>query len=93
MNGPTDSPTVSKADGPGSGDHVGVLMYSRPEYLETMVAAYKVRAVPINVNYRYVAEELVYLFDNAELGRWCSRRVSPPWWLRFETDSPNSTKL
>ncbi len=42
-------------------------MYSRPEYLETMVAAYKARAVPININYRYVAEELAYLFDNAEL--------------------------
>ena len=42
-------------------------MYSRPEYLEAMVATYKVRAVPINVNYRYVAEELAYLFDNAEL--------------------------
>jgi acyl-CoA synthetase (AMP-forming)/AMP-acid ligase II len=53
--------------GLGAGGHVGVLMYSRPEYLETMVAAYKVRAVPINVNYRYVAEELLYLFDNAEL--------------------------
>ncbi len=53
--------------GIGTRDHVGVLMYSRPEYLETMVAAYKIRAVPINVNYRYVAEELVYLFDNAEL--------------------------
>ena len=53
--------------GLGAGDHVGVLTYSRPEYLETMVAAYKVRAVPININYRYVAEELAYLFDNAEL--------------------------
>jgi 3-oxocholest-4-en-26-oate---CoA ligase len=53
--------------GLGPGDHVGVLTYSRPEYLETMVAAYKVRAVPININYRYVAEELVYLFDNADL--------------------------
>jgi 3-oxocholest-4-en-26-oate---CoA ligase len=53
--------------GLGVGDHVGVLTYSRPEYLETMVATYKVRAVPININYRYVAEELVYLFDNAEL--------------------------
>ncbi len=53
--------------GLGPGDHVGVLAYSRPEYLETMVAAYKIRAVPINVNYRYVAEELVYLFDDAEL--------------------------
>ena len=53
--------------GVGAGDHVGVLTYSRPEYLETMVATYKVRAVPININYRYVAEELAYLFDNAEL--------------------------
>jgi acyl-CoA synthetase (AMP-forming)/AMP-acid ligase II len=53
--------------GIGAGDHVGILMYSRPEYLETMVASYKIRAVPINVNYRYVAEELAYLFDNAEL--------------------------
>ena len=56
-----------EAMGVGVGDHVGVFMYSRPEYLETMVAAYKIRAVPINVNYRYVAEELTYLFDNAEL--------------------------
>ena len=32
-----------------------------------MVAAYKIRAVPINVNYRYVADELAYLFANAEL--------------------------
>ena len=53
--------------GLGAGDHVGVLLYSRPEYLETMVAAYKIRAVPININYRYVAEELAYLFDNADL--------------------------
>jgi 3-oxocholest-4-en-26-oate---CoA ligase len=48
-------------------NHVGVFMYSRPEYLETMVASYKIRAVPINVNYRYVADELFYLFDNADL--------------------------
>ena len=46
---------------------MGILTYSRPEYLETMVAAFKVRAVPINVNYRYVADELAYLFDNADL--------------------------
>ncbi len=53
--------------GIGDEDHVGVFMYSRPEYLEIMVAAFKVRAVPINVNYRYVGEELAYLFRNAEL--------------------------
>jgi len=56
-----------EALGVGVDDHVGVFMYSRPEYLETMVAAFKVRAVPINVNYRYVGEELAYLFSNAEL--------------------------
>ncbi len=53
--------------GIGRDDHVGIYTYSRPEYLETMIAAYKIRAVPINVNYRYVAEELAYLFDNADL--------------------------
>ena len=53
--------------GVGPANHVGVFMYSRPEYLEAMVASYKIRSVPINVNYRYVADELVYLFDNADL--------------------------
>jgi acyl-CoA synthetase (AMP-forming)/AMP-acid ligase II len=56
-----------RAMGIGPGCHVGILTYSRPEYLETMVAAFKIRAVPINVNYRYVADELAYLFDNADL--------------------------
>jgi len=50
-----------------AGDHIGVYTYNRPEFLETMLAAYKMRAVPMNVNYRYVAEELAYLFANADL--------------------------
>ena len=37
------------------------------EHLEVMLACYKARAVPINVNYRYVAEELQYLCDDADL--------------------------
>src|SRR5262249_58357197 len=32
-----------------------------------MLAAYKLRAVPINVNYRYVEDELRYLFRDADL--------------------------
>ena len=32
-----------------------------------MFGCFKARAVPINVNYRYVADELRYLFDNADL--------------------------
>ena len=31
-----------------------------------MLGAYKARAVPFNVNYRYVAEELEYLFADAQ---------------------------
>jgi 3-oxocholest-4-en-26-oate---CoA ligase len=53
--------------GIGRADHIGILMYSRPEFLESMIAAYKIRAVPVNVNYRYVAAELAYVFENADL--------------------------
>jgi len=49
------------------GNHVGVQLYNCTEYVETMVACFKVRAVPVNVNYRYVEEELLYLFKDADL--------------------------
>jgi acyl-CoA synthetase (AMP-forming)/AMP-acid ligase II len=49
------------------GDHVGIHSYNRPEWCEAMLGCYKARAVPINVNYRYVPDELRYLFDNADL--------------------------
>jgi acyl-CoA synthetase (AMP-forming)/AMP-acid ligase II len=49
------------------GDHVGLYLYNGSEYIEAYFAAYKIRAVPINVNYRYVEAELRYLFDNADL--------------------------
>ena len=49
------------------GDHVGLYLYNGTEYLEGTLALFKLRAVPININYRYVEEELKYLFDNADL--------------------------
>ena len=55
------------AQGVKAGDHVGLYLYNGPEYVEGLFAAYKLRAVPINVNYRYVEAELKYLFDNADL--------------------------
>jgi len=55
------------AQGVKAGDHVGLYLYNGPEYVEGLFAAYKLRAVPINVNYRYVEAELRYLFDNADL--------------------------
>lgn len=56
-----------RAQGIGPDDHIGLLLYNSAEFLEAMLAALKLRAVPINVNYRYVAHELEYLFDNADL--------------------------
>ncbi len=47
-------------------DHVGLYLYNGNEYLEGMLGAYKARAVPFNVNYRYVDEELEYLFVDAD---------------------------
>jgi acyl-CoA synthetase (AMP-forming)/AMP-acid ligase II len=47
-------------------DHVALYLYNGNEYLEGMLGAFKARAVPFNVNYRYVDEELEYLFDNAD---------------------------
>jgi acyl-CoA synthetase (AMP-forming)/AMP-acid ligase II len=55
------------ATGIGPGDHVGLDLYSSPEHLEAMLACYKLRAVPVNVNYRYTADELAYLAADADL--------------------------
>jgi acyl-CoA synthetase (AMP-forming)/AMP-acid ligase II len=52
--------------GVGRNDHVAVYSYNSLEYVETMLAAFKLRAVPINVNYRYVEDELVYLLENSD---------------------------
>ncbi len=52
--------------GIGPGDHVALYLENCTEYLEAMLAAWKLRAVPINVNHRYVAGELRYLLDNSD---------------------------
>ncbi len=53
--------------GVGPGDKVGVYAYNTNEWVEAQWAAWKLRAVPVNVNYRYVEGELRYLFDNADM--------------------------
>ncbi len=45
---------------------VAVYLYNGPEYLETYFAVFKAGLVPVNTNYRYVADELIDLFDNAD---------------------------
>ena len=48
-------------------DHIGLYLYNGNEYLEATVACYKSRAVPFNINFRYVDEELIYLLNNAQV--------------------------
>jgi len=47
-------------------DHVALYLHNGNEYIEAMLGSFKARAAPFNVNYRYVAEELQYLLDNAQ---------------------------
>jgi acyl-CoA synthetase (AMP-forming)/AMP-acid ligase II len=53
------------ARGIGPGDHVSLYMTNCAEYVEAMLACFKIRAVPINVNFRYVEDELRYLLDDS----------------------------
>lgn len=52
--------------GVGHGDHVALYLENRPEYLEAMLGAFKARATPINVNFRYVESELQYLLADSK---------------------------
>ncbi|MHC4447665.1 MAG: AMP-binding protein, partial [Planctomycetota bacterium] len=45
---------------------VAVYTYNHPAYMESIYAAFKASLVPVNVNYRYRAEELRYLLDNSD---------------------------
>jgi 3-oxocholest-4-en-26-oate---CoA ligase len=54
------------AAGVGAGAKVACYLYNCPEYLETVFAALKLDAVPVNVNYRYRAQELVGLLADAD---------------------------
>ncbi len=55
------------ANGVQPGDTVGINAYNRIEWMEAAFGAYKARAVAINLNYRYVADELRYVLDDADV--------------------------
>jgi 3-oxocholest-4-en-26-oate---CoA ligase len=74
--------------GVGPGAHVGVYARNSIEAVETMVAAYKLRAVAINVNYRYVENELRYIFDNADLVALVHERSYAPRVAAVRPDTP-----
>ena len=54
------------AAGLGPDDKVGLYLYNSNEYLEAHYGTFKQRGVPVNVNFRYLGNELEYLLDNAD---------------------------
>ncbi len=48
------------------GDHIGIHAMNCAEWVEAFYACFKIGAVPINVNYRYVEAELAYLYGNSD---------------------------
>src|SRR5919109_1939119 len=79
---------LAAAAGIGPGDHVGIYAMNSVEWIEAMLAAFKLRAVPINVNYRYVEDELRYLFDNADLAAVVVDRSLAPRLANIRAELP-----
>lgn len=52
--------------GLGPGSKIGLYLWNGNEYLETQFAGMKIRGVPININYRYLDDELLYLLENSD---------------------------
>lgn len=58
--------TAIEAVGVPEGGKVALYLHNGPEYLIAQYGAFKHRAVPVNVNYRYLDDELVYLIENSD---------------------------
>lgn len=58
--------TVFSASGVKEGSRVAQLLYNDAAYLESVYALFKLRATPVNVNYRYLVNEVAYILNNSE---------------------------
>jgi len=95
---------VLAANGLGRDAKVGLYLHNSNEYLEAQYAVFKIRGCPINVNYRYKADELVYLLDNADaeaivyqacyaLRIWEIRKQLPKLKLLIQVDDGTETLI
>lgn len=74
------------------GDHIGLYIYNCAEYVEAILAAAKISATTININYRYVDEELRYLLDDAKITTLVFQRDLAPVVARVLKDFPAVTQ-
>ncbi len=76
--------------GVGAGDHVGIYAYNCNEWVEAALGAFKLRAVPVNINFRYVEDELRYLLDDSDSVALVYHRELAP---RVDTVAPSVSSL
>jgi 3-oxocholest-4-en-26-oate---CoA ligase len=70
------------------GAKVAIYGWNRAEWVETFFGALKARLVPININYRYVADELRYVFENADVDAVVVERSFLPLVRQIEPELP-----
>ena len=75
------------------GAKVAIYAWNRAEWVEAFLAAFKARLIPINVNYRYIAHELRYLFDNADAEALIFERSFAATVAEIVPDLPKLTEL
>ena len=75
------------------GARVAVLAWNRAEWVEVFFAAFKARVVPVNLNYRYTAEELRYVIDNSDSEALVFERSFAPLVEKARADVPGLKHL
>src|SRR4051794_40542632 len=70
-------------------DHLAIYLHNGNEYLESMLGAFKARVAPLNVNYRYVAEELRYLLNDSGATAIVVHSQFAPTLAQVMTDVPS----
>ncbi|HEV2376039.1 MAG TPA: acyl-CoA synthetase [Streptosporangiaceae bacterium] len=74
--------------GVGPGDHVGLYAHNSIEALTTLLAACKIRAAAININYRYAENELRYMFSDSDLAALVHDREYGPRAAAVAAEAP-----
>src|SRR3954449_2343083 len=80
-----------QAQGVTAGDHVAIYAKNSIDHVVAVLAIVKIRAVNINVNYRYVEGELNYLFDNADVVALIHERTYAPLVAKTAANHPRLT--
>ena len=77
--------------GLGKDARVAIYSWNRTEWVDAMMGAFKARMTPINVNYRYVADELRYILENSGSEALVFERSFAPIVEKVRSDLPGLT--